>query len=389
MKASLKLITACALTLGFLGCQTVEQSSAPEPQTIGVKPPAPQTFAWPFLESEEMVPRGGTTRGSPVALVDQPSDSWKSLQEPEIDKFEKDRRAILAMAGDYRTGFQFVETGGFTDNYSPAKPYFSWGTEHVFVLEDSGEFISLQHILVMYIVNDDGETTGPLVMKHWRQDWTYEKTDLHTFRGNRTWKRLRLDEKDVSGKWVQSVFQVDDSPRYEVLGSWNHGGQYSSWLSETSMRPLPRREHSVRDDYNILEGEHRITISPTGWVHEQHNRKVSRSENIDTYVAQEIGFTRYELITAPDLSPATDSWQKVGDYWRSVRETWKNIYATQDTFQLRARVDDKALWQFHFAHAAEIEKVDGENLTDWSKAAASTIESFLIQGDGKQTPSGY
>ncbi len=46
--------------------------------------------------------------------------------------------------------FEFLETVGFTETHKPARPYQSWGTEFVYVVEDKGDFISLQHILVMY-----------------------------------------------------------------------------------------------------------------------------------------------------------------------------------------------------------------------------------------------
>lgn len=394
MEINFKPALGLPIILSFLGCQTIEEhtleSNTPAPiaETTASKP-TPQAFAWPFLESESMAPRGGMTRGSPVALATEPSAAWTSLQAEDLDKFEKDRRAILAMVGNYRAGFQFVETGGYIDGYSPAKPYFSWGTENVSLLEDSGDFISLQHVLVMYMIDESGNTMGPFVMKHWRQDWTYQKSAIHTYQGNRTWERRDLKRRNVRGKWIQSVFQVDDSPRYEVVGGWTHGAQYSSWASEASFRPLPRREYSVRDDYNILEGEHRLTITPTGWIHEQHNRKVNRIENIDTYIAQEIGFTRYELITEPDLSPAADSWQKVGEYWSHVRKTWSDIFAEHDRFQLESKVDGKSLWEIHFMHAAEIEKADGVGTEKWSEDAVAAIDSFLNTGTETQAKVAY
>jgi len=64
-------------------------------------------FAWPFSAVEEMQPRGGTTKGSEVTLDEKPSQAWKDLQALKEDGLEKDRRAILAMAGDYRVSFDF------------------------------------------------------------------------------------------------------------------------------------------------------------------------------------------------------------------------------------------------------------------------------------------
>jgi len=176
------------------------------------------------------------------------------------------------MTGSYRVSFDFFESLGFVADYKPPRPYFSWGTEMVIVLEDKPEFISLQHLLVMYFKDGKGEETGPHIIKHWRQDWTYEDSELYQFVGNNTWQKAKYD--NPKGKWSQAVFQVDDSPRYEVVGSWDHTGGTSSWSSESCWRPLPRREFSVRKDYNVIGGKHEITITPNGWVHTQNNKKL-------------------------------------------------------------------------------------------------------------------
>ncbi len=384
-RQSLLILVSSFLLLS--GCQTVEQARNSEP--TGVQKVAPLPFAWPFLEPEMMVSRGGTSQGSEVTLATNPDSRWLTLQKSEKENFERDRLAILAMAGDYRSSFQFTETAGFTDVYSPPRPYFSWGTENVSVIEDTGTLISLQHTLVMYFKDESGEIIGPMVMKHWRQDWTYEDNDLHTYRGNKIWAQKTLSPDTLEGTWTQSVFQVDDSPRYEMVGKWSHGPQFSAWQSETSNRPLPRREYSVRDDYNVLRGEHRITIVPTGWVHEQHNRKFNQSADGDSFVAQEVGVNRYERITSPDLSAAEDTWQKTGHYWSAVRDTWKEIFAAHDRFQIKASYEDSQLWEIHFTHAGEIEQVESYDADKWSNAARDTIFNFLNIGDTIESRAGY
>tara|TARA_B100001123_G_C15310084_1_gene1024052 strand:- start:830 stop:2119 length:1290 start_codon:yes stop_codon:yes gene_type:complete len=387
MKSLISFFLISPLLLVFSGCQHLDQSvetvSAP---TSGARP---IVFAWPFLEPEMMTSRGGTTQGSQVLLSKEPHAAWIALQDPNLSDFERDRQAILSMAGNYRTSFQFTETAGFVANYKPPRPYFSWATEHVSVIEDTGKFISLQHTLVMYFANESGKVEGPMVMKHWRQDWTYQDTDLHTYRGNRSWGRQRYLEEEVAGSWSQAVFQVDDSPRYEVIGRWLHDKQFSAWSSQTSRRPLPRREYSVRDDYNILEGEHRITLVPTGWVHEQHNRKFLKKGELDTYVAQEIGVNRYERIIKPDLSAAEDTWSKTSAYWKAVRNTWQEILQNQDQFQLKSKFEDKKLWEYHFSHADEIEQSNDYDADKWSREARETIFNFLNTGDTIQTLQEY
>jgi hypothetical protein len=161
------------------------------------------------------------------------------------------------------------------------------------------------------------------------------------FKGDRTWARERRSPESVAGAWSQAVFQVDDSPRYEVVGRWEHHGNLSRWNSDTDWRPLPRREFSVRKDYGVLEGRHQIVLTPTGWVHEQDNWKRVAGESSDgrpEYVAQEIGINRYERIVEPILVAADEYWGKTGAYWADVRQVWRDVMKERDRFQLRSSV---------------------------------------------------
>lgn len=340
-------------------------------------------FAWPFLEPAEMTYRGGTTRGSEVTLDTGSGDGWKSLQAPDLSNKERDRRAILALAGAYRVSFQFVETAGFREDYTPPRPYFSWGTEEIRILEDSGDFISLQHTLVMFFEGEDGKVQGPMVMKHWRQDWRFEDGTLHTYRGQRTWAREERGAGAVAGAWTQAVFQVDDSPRYEVVGRWSHVGGVSTWESEECWRPLPRREFSVRDDYNVLAGRHRLTITPTGWVHAQDNRKLRLGKGgTVACVGMETGINRYERITSPDLrSAADDYWDRAGGYWEEVRRAWSGVMRKHERFRIKASDGDRKLHQVHFAFAARLGGDGAPKPKAVRRHARQTIERFLV-GDG-------
>ena len=364
-----QLLLTLLLTAPFL--------SAEDPAPA--KPLNSLPFAWPFLEPEAMSYRGGNTQGSDVTLDTKPSKEWQALQKYGDTPYQDDHRAILAMAGSYRVSFQFVETMGFTENYTPPQPYFSWGTEEVRVLEDRDKFISLQHTLVMFFKTEEGKVEGPMIVKHWRQDWTFEDTDLHTFSGDRTWGRQTFDKKDIAETWTQAVYQVDDSPRYEVVGKWNHHGGVSTWTSREFWRPLPRREFSVRDDYNILAGTNQLTITPTGWVHTQNNRKLAAHGDLGPLVVgAETGINRYERITAPDLKTGADEyWAKTSEYWKEVRKAWAEIYTKQDHFHLQAKVDGKKLYQHHFGYAAELEKAEEHDAEAGRKHAHATIDNFL------------
>jgi hypothetical protein len=339
--------------------------------------PAGHVFAWPFLDWEAMRPQGGTTSGADVSLRDDPKEAWTRIWQPGLEKFERDRRAILALAGSYRVSFDFIETLGFTPGYKPPRPYFSWATEQVDVIEDRGEFISLQHALVMFFKDAGGEMVAPQVMKHWREDWTWQDPEILTYTGPQTWTRVA--SASPQGRWSQAVFQVDDSPRYEVMGGWTHVGGLSTWHSDNAPRPLPRREFSTRSDYNILEGTHEVTLAPTGWLHVQNNRKLRLdTDGTRTYVGTEIGVNRYEEITAPELAPAWKAaWQKSAPYWAAVRAAWAEVARDHKSFSIRDEVDGQKLFQIHFARAAAIEEAPATDAAADAAHAKETVRRFV------------
>ncbi len=317
-------------------------------------------FGWPFENRSSRVARGGTTKGTPVTRVDQPGSRWHKLQEKDLSKKERDRRAILAMTGSYRVSFQFLETMGFTEDYEPPRPYFSWATEYIHVLEAQDEFIRLQHTLVMYFEKKK-QDSGPMIVKHWRQDWRYEDRMIWSYRGDHRWEREKRNPESVEDKWSQTVYQVDDSLRYEAVGKWVHQNQFSTWVSNRFRRPLPRREFSIRDDYELLDGQNRITITPRGWVHEQNNRKQKRSFTDErerpAYIAKEYGINRYELISEPDLAgPAQEYWKRTDTFWKIVREEWAKIFNEHTSLQIKPTVKEKKLHKHFFSYTSDIKK---------------------------------
>lgn len=341
------------------------------------------TYSWLFAEQDEMRPRGGTTRGAPVQLATQPSQQWQQLQDAPADGFEKDRQAILAMAGQYRASFDFIETVGYQVDYPIKRPYQTWGTELVKVIEDKPRFISLQHILVMQFVDEEGKTSEPMVMKHWRQDWRYEDRDLHVFIGDRSWAQQRLSRREAKGAWTQAVFQVDDSPRYEAQGRWEHRANYSQWRSVLTQRPLPRREFSVRDDYQLMEAFNRITITPGGWVMEEDNLKVvidpevKESYRAERFLAREAGLTRYELIEGDFFSAGDEYWRQTGGYWQQVRETWADIYRNNSLFRLKGKVDSAPMFAVMFGDADRYAKATAEQRAEIEQQVAQSLKRFL------------
>lgn len=307
------------------------------------------TYSWPLEDGCENKPRGGTSQGTEVEFATEPRPEWLALQDSDLSKFEKDRRAILAMQGGYKINFDFLETVGFSNDFERDRPYQSWGTEYIYVVEDQPEHISLQHLMVMVFIQEDGSISEPMVMKHWRQDWTYEDTSLLEYQRDNTWRKRALPASEVTGTWSQAVFQVDDSPRYESYGRWEHNASFSSWISEKTHRPLPRREYSVRNDYNLLEGFNRHTVTRTGWVQEEENWKLSLNDqglpdSTLPYLSKEEGLARYQEIKNFDFSAGDEYMERTELVWETVRQEWKNIIINNQSIHLEKSVDGEPMF---------------------------------------------
>jgi hypothetical protein len=342
------------------------------------------TYAWRYgVDDDSLAPRGGTSHGPKVNLDTKPGEAWARLRAPGLTPVERDRRAILAMAGTFRTSFDFLEVVGFKPGFKPDRPYQSWGTEYVYVVADEPRFISLQHLLVMFM-ESDGKVAGPFVTKHWRQDWRYEDDDLLTYRGRLTWGRERVAAKDARGTWTQAVYQVDDSPRYEAVGRWEHFGNVSTWRSGTTWRPLPRREWSVRKDYDVLIGTNQVTITPTGWVYEEDNLKTilaapGRPASADPVVSKEIGFSRFERVVDFDDAAGRQYQQRTEPFWAEVRAAWADVARRRSSFTLRAAPDQGQLFVPLFEYAGKLDDGAPYDAADARAFARKTVASYLAQ----------
>ena len=160
------------------------------------------------------------------------------------------------MAGEFEVEFNFMETVAIKDGYKLRRPYQEDAAEVVFVVKDSPKHIILQHVLWV--------ETHDRVVKHWKQEWRFEDRVMFEFVGDNTWRKRELSEDEARGTWTQSVWQVDDSPRYESVGRWVHDGGLSSWQGTKTRRPLPRREYTKRKDYRHHDGDQPAHVDPVG-----------------------------------------------------------------------------------------------------------------------------
>lgn len=259
----------------------------------------------------------------------------------------RDRAAILAMRGEYTVDFAFDETVVLQPGYERAAAQRSGGDEAVILVEDTPGRIVLQHILV--------DTRSGHVTKHWRQDWTYEAAQRFEFSADQTWTMRPIPAERTRGAWTQCVYEVSDAPRYCGTGRWTYDNGIAMWTGDASWRPLPRREHTRRSDYNAILAVNRHTITPDGWTHEQFNTKAQRTADGGVRErVREFGFNDYRRTRSVDFGPVHRYWDKTAGYWSGVRARW-SARLMQGGLRLKTKVDGMALIVPLFAQAAEIE----------------------------------
>lgn len=284
-----------------------------------------------------------------------------SAPEPVHDAdFERDRRAILAMAGEFRVNFTFEETIAFVSGYTPLESKRSGAFELVELIEDRGDFISLQHILVM------GDAEEPQVIKHWRQDWQYQPAQVLRYRGEQRWVPEAVDAERARGAWSQTVYEVDDAPRYGGLGRWRHSDGETVWESDYGWRPLPRREYTTREDYQLMGAINRHVLSADGWAHEQINTKlIVDSEGVTRPLVREQGLNTYRRIDDHDFSAGREYWQKTKAYWARVRALFDGALWRPQGLHLKGTLDGAPRFAPSFALAERVargEQIDARQI---------------------------
>ena len=280
----------------------------------------------------------------------------------QTNKKELDKEAIKKMCGCFEVTFNFAETFNYSNDslYNPSKNKVSKGLEWAQLVTDKENQIEIQHLLQV------GSPEQPMIVKHWRQNWLYENTNLYSYNADNVWTYESKSADDVAGQWTQKVYQVDDSPRYEGSATWVHVDGKSYW-ENTANAPLPRREYTTRSDYNLTVRGNRQEITPYGWVHDQDNSKVVRTANQeDQVIAKEKGYNTYKRVDDSKCAAAAQWWVDNQEKWALVRTKWDEVYNKNKDLHLEQKVDNKVLYKHLF----------GEGYED-QKSIDQLIESFV------------
>ncbi len=173
----------------------------------------------------------------------------------------------------------------------------------------------------------------------------YENTDLYVFDKDNKLKYKKLNPEDTKGQWTQIVYHVDDAPRHSGSATWIHKDGRHFWES-TADAPLPRREYTTREDYNVLNRTNHHEIFQWGWLHGQDNRKVVRADGAaDVVIAEETGKEYYKKVEDGKCAIAKNYWNEYAPLWAAVRESWDQRLAQKKDLELTPNVGDTYLYK--------------------------------------------
>lgn len=274
---------------------------------------------------------------------------------------------IDKLCGCFEVDFKYAETFSPDPAYKYHEREETGGTaELALPIEVTDKKIVIQHLLVV---------SPTVVVKHWREEWTWENPVIWKYTGDKTWVKETLPAEQVKGKWTQTVWEVSDEPRYQGASQFVHTDGKITWQS-TADAPLPRREYSVRNDYNILKRTNRLNLTDSGYVHEQDNKKIIRNQGSDRLLVEEKGINTYKRIDDKECAAARVYWEKNKEYWARVRKVWADYITTRDTIHLNTKVEGKMLHEYLFGIAGEY--AGKANPAEMDTRIKAAVEKFLV-----------
>ena len=252
-----------------------------------------------------------------------------------------DKQAISNMQGCYEVSYQFEESRSLQPGYELKDDYRVHSLELIDFQTLSERHFRLQHIL----------SAGGHMIHHWSQDWIACPDKKITYVGEKEGRqRWEIEKEAPSNIWMQYVRGVSSEPRYSGVGTWQHGElghgeesvRHSMW-SGLAMAPLPRRDYSVRSDYQLLERFNIHEVLPQGWMHEQLNKKIVQQdieEGKPSYpLVIEQGKNIYRKVDDSHCADASMWWKEEKPYWEEIEKIWDDILENSDAIEIEKKED--------------------------------------------------
>ena len=282
--------------------------------------------------------------------------------------YEKDKATLKNLCGCFEVEFKYKETFGYVPKYELTDKYINDALEWVSYEEQPDGSVKMQHILIV-------DTN--VIVKHWREDWVYEGNEYFDYKTTYKWNKIKEDKKDVAGKWLQKVYQVDDRVQYAGVATLNHFDGKVLWQSQVDA-PLPRREYTKRKDYNVLNRLNRLYISDTGYLHEQDNFKINRQEGkADQLISEEKGWNTYKKVEESKCQAGINWWNDNKKYWLDVRVVWDKIEAEKQVLDIEWELDSKTLFEHLFTLNKELVDAKKYDSAKAQETIYNTIKPYI------------
>jgi hypothetical protein len=256
---------------------------------------------------------------------------------PVIDP--ADREAIRRLAGQFRVEMTYEEIEAMREGYALRPTVQTSAREAVRIVEQASDRVVLEHLL---LVGD-----GPLVVKHWREDWVYAPERAVQYVDRRTWRWASYPAAGEPGVWVRTIFEADGAPVYSGWGRWEHGSGGSEWTSQGRvLAPLPRRESARAGEYEVAWIADRVRVDEGGgWTQWQ---QLTKADFVPTRppLALESGRIDYVPIADDAIGIAVEAyWNRVGPYWAEARVAWRQLWESREEVTLDAAAGEVPRWR--------------------------------------------
>ena len=184
---------------------------------------------------------------------------------------------IRNLAGCFEVTYEFVEDGV----HDTLAPDYDLGpvTEWVGYRQSDDGTVVLPHVSV---------TESSRAVPHWHEIWRHDAS---------------------SGEWTQTVRRgapggERDALRYRCSAPW----RMNRWQCHAGPAPKPFRDSGApfgfdRNDYELIDRENILLVTENGWVHNEHNRKITEDGEV---VAYELGWITYRPIDSRQCEPAAE-----------------------------------------------------------------------------------
>jgi hypothetical protein len=138
-----------------------------------------------------------------------------------------------------------------------------------------------------------------------------------------------------------------------------------SFWSNSTDAPLPRREITKRQDYNVMLRRNNHEIFDWGWQHDQDNDKIIRESGKEDFVlAQEKGINNYIRVESKRCLAAQNFWKENKDKWSLVRNKWDNIFNYKNDIKLKNKFNEKRLYQYLFSLESSVNEEEVSKIID-------------------------